>query len=146
MFLLMFFRFVSFAQGVNVNYDSTLAKKLGADEYGMRKFVLVILKTGENKTEDRALKDSLFQGHMQNIVQMANQRKLIVAGPMAKNIQSYRGIFILNVNTIEEAKELLKQDPAVTQHLLEPEYFIWHGSAALPEYLSSHDKIWKKNP
>ena len=36
------------AQTTNPNYDEALAKKLGADDYGMKKYVLVILKTGEN--------------------------------------------------------------------------------------------------
>jgi len=30
----------------NPNYDAKLAADLGADDYGMKKFVLVILKTG----------------------------------------------------------------------------------------------------
>jgi len=41
-------------------YDSTLAKKLGADEYRMKNYVLVLLKTGTYKAKDKKESDSLF--------------------------------------------------------------------------------------
>ena len=34
------------AQSTNKEYDSVLAKKLNADPYGMKKYYLVLLKTG----------------------------------------------------------------------------------------------------
>lgn len=132
-------------QGINPNYDSTLAKTLGADEYGMKKYVLVILKTGTNVTESKSSKDSLFKGHMSNIRRLVDQKKLIVAGPLGKNENEYRGIFILDVPSIEEAAELMETDPAIKAHLLKPDLYTWYGSAALSEYLISADKIWKLN-
>lgn len=135
----------SFAQNINPNYDSTLAKTFGADDYGMKMYVLVILKTGNNTTENKALKDSLFAGHMQNMGRMVDMGKLIVAGPLGKNDKSYRGIFILNVTTFEEANQLLESDPAIKEKLLEPELFKWYGSAALPDYLKTSEKISKYN-
>ena len=65
---------------------------------------------------------------------------------VGKNDRSYRGIFILNVTSLDEAQELLQTDPAVEQKLLEAELFQWYGSAALPEYLKSHKKIEKYSP
>jgi uncharacterized protein YciI len=134
------------AQTKNPNYDAELAKTLGGDEYGMKKYVLVILKTGTNTTTDKAVTDSLFRGHMDNIGRLVELNKLIVAGPLGKNDLTYRGIFILNVTTFEEANELLETDPAIKEKLLTPELFNWYGSAALPEYLKASDKIWEKNP
>ena len=134
------------AQTTNPNYDETLAKKLGADEYGMKQYVLVMLKTGENKTSDKAQTDSLFAGHMNNIRRLVDAGKLIVAGPLGKNDKTYRGIFILNVKTLEEANELLLTDPAIKGKLLAAETYIWYGSAALAEYLPASDKIWKIEP
>lgn len=46
----------------NTNYDSNLAKSLGSDDYGMKMYTLVILKTGSNKKESQTTKDSLFNG------------------------------------------------------------------------------------
>ncbi len=133
----------SLAQKVNPDYDSALAKKLDADDYGMKMYVLVILKTGTNLTDDKKLKDSLFAGHMSNINHMVSINKLIVAGPIEKNEKTYRGIFILDVKTFEEAEKLLENDPAVKEKLLTAEMYNWYGSAALPVYLKISDKIWK---
>lgn len=133
-------------QATNPAYDSTLARKLGADQYGMKMYVLVILKTGPNKVEDKALRDSLFSGHMNNIRRLAGLKKLIVAGPLTENEKTYRGIFILDVRTIEEARILLDTDPTVKEKVFEVEMFNWYGSAALAEYLPISDKIWKINP
>jgi uncharacterized protein YciI len=136
---------VSSAQTINPNYDSTLAKTFGADDYGMKMYVLVILKTGSNTVENKAVRDSLFAGHMQNIGRLVDMGKLIVAGPLGKNDKTYRGIFILNVTTFEEANQLMEADPAIKEKLLEPELYNWYGSAALSDYLKTSDKIWKIN-
>ncbi len=131
------------AQTLNPDYDSTLAKKLGADDYGMKNYVLVILKTGSNNTTDKAFIDSCFQGHMNNIVRLVDEGKLIVAGPLGKNEKNYRGIFIFNVSSIEEAEMLVQTDPAVNSKLLEADLYKWYGSAALPLYLDSALKVGK---
>lgn len=67
-------------------------------------------------------------------------------GPLGKNENTYRGIFILNVATIDAAQKLLKTDPAIKEGLLDAELYNWYGSAALPEYLKASDKIWKSKP
>lgn len=131
------------AQTINPDYDSTLAKKLGADDYGMKSYVFAILKTGSNTTSDKAFIDSCFSGHMANILRMVNEGKLIVAGPLGKNDNTYRGIFIFNVSTIDDARELVETDPAVNSKLLEADLYNWYGSAALPEYLETALKIGK---
>ena len=141
--LAFFLNAVAFSQTVKPTYDSTLAKTLGGDEYGMKKYILVILKTGSFSTNNNALTDSLFMGHMENINRLAEAGKLIVAGPIVKNDKTYRGIFILNAKTFEEANEYLTKDPAIQQKLLEPELYFWYGSAALPTYLEVHKKIEK---
>jgi uncharacterized protein len=133
------------AQSTNPKYDKALADSLGADEHGMKRYVLVILKTGSATITDKAVTDSLFNGHMQNIGRLADAGKLVVAGPLQKNERTYRGIFILNVRTVEEAKELLITDPAVKANLLDSELYSWYGSAALPLYLKWHEKVEKKS-
>ena len=138
-----------FALCLNVNaqkpvYDSILAKKLNADEYGMKMYVFVILKTGTNTSTDKAAKDKAFAGHMKNIQKMADDGKLAVAGPFEKGGNN-RGIFILNVTTFEEAKVLLEGDTAVKEKYFEPEYTLWYGSASLMETPEIHKKIQKSN-
>lgn len=130
----------------NPNFDPVLAQKLGADDYGMKRYVLVILKTGANQTTDKDVINNSFRGHMDNINLLVKEGKMIVAGPLTKNDKTYRGIFILNVTTFEEAESLLQNDSAIKEGLLDFELYKWYGSAALPEYLESSDKIWKVNP
>jgi uncharacterized protein YciI len=136
----------SFAQDVNPNYDAELAKKLNADDYGMKQYVFVILKTGTNTTTDKEFTSECFKSHMANINKLVKAKKLIVAGPMFKNDDNIRGIFILDVKTFEEANLLLENDKAIKEKILKAELYNWYGSAALSEYLESSDKIWKINP
>lgn len=131
----------------NPNYNKELAVKLGGDDYGMKSYFFVILKTGTNTTTDKEFISESFRGHLDNINRLVEEGKLIVAGPLGKNKNNYRGIFILNnIKSIEEAVELLRTDPAIKNGLLDYEIFTWYGSAALPEYLPFSDKIWKSKP
>jgi uncharacterized protein YciI len=134
------------AQSAKPVYDAALAQSLGADERGMKMYVLAILKSGTNKTDNKATLDSLFRGHMANIGRLAANGKLIVAGPLEKNDKDYRGIFIFNVKTIAEAKELLITDPTIKEKVLDAELYEWYGSAALPVYMDTHKKIQKAQP
>lgn len=131
---------------INPNYDEELAKKLNADDFGMKGYILVILKTGDNKTDDKKLKNNAFKGHLENIQKLTDERKIVLAGPLQKNNHNYRGIFILNVTTKEEAESILQTDPAIKQNFLDYELYNWYGSAALTEYLEDADKIWKNKP
>ncbi len=130
----------------NPLYDSVLAKKYGADSYGMKGYMLVILKTGSNTNTDKAFLTKSFDDHLKNIGQLVKEGKMIVAGPLRKNEKNYRGIFILNTGSKEEAEKWLEADPAITEKILEAEYYNWYGSAALPAYLEDSDKIWKEKP
>lgn len=145
MFFLVIFRFVLAQDGQPV-YDSVLARSLGADDYGMKSYILVILKTGSNQITDKVLRDSLFAGHMRNINHLAEEGKLIVAGPLGSNENAYRGIFILNTNSEQEAREMLQTDPVIREKVLAADLYKWYGSAALPTYLEVHRKIEKLRP
>jgi uncharacterized protein YciI len=132
------------AQSDNPKYNKALADSLGGDDYGMKMYVLVMLKTGTNTSAGKAVTDSLFRGHMANINRLAGEGKLVVAGPFRKNEKGYRGLFIFNVKTMEEAQALLQTDPAVQAKLLDADLLPWYGSAALPLYLKMHEQVEKK--
>ena len=123
-------------------FDAELAKKLGADKYGMKSYVLAILKTGP-KDKDFKGKDreELFKGHMANMNRLAAEGKLAVAGPFGKNDKDFRGLFILNVTTVEDAKKLTDTDPVVKSGMMVVEHVVWLGSAALMETNSIHERI-----
>ncbi len=134
----------AFAQK-DTTYNKQLADSLGADAYGMKQYIFVILKTGTNNVTDKKVRDSLFKGHMANINHLAKLGKLSVAGPILKdNDKHYRGIFVLNVKTIKEAEELLQTDPTIKAGVLATELYEWYCSAALPMFLPYHDKVAKE--
>lgn len=130
-------------QKPNPEFNSELAKKYGGDENGMKNYYMVILRTGPNNIQDKSLRDSLFAGHMNNIKRLANDGKLVVAGPFGSNGKGYRGIFILDAKSEDEARELVMTDPVVKAKVLDAEIIEWYGSAALPSYLDVHGKITK---
>ena len=143
-FLLLFsFSTALFSQETESAFDEKLAKSLNADEYGMKQYIFCLLKTGSNTTATKEETKKLFEGHMANISKLAEEGKLVVAGPFMKNDKNYRGIYIFNASSIEEAKTFVATDPAVQSKLLEPELTLWYGSAALQETLKIHDKIAK---
>jgi uncharacterized protein YciI len=143
---LLFWTISSSAQNNNPNYDEELAKELNADDYGMKSYILVVLKTGSAKIEDKVVRDSCFAGHFANMQKLAEEKKLVVAGPYGNNDNNYRGLFIFDVATQEEAQKLIKGDPTISMGIFEVEMYDWYGSAALPVYLEAADKIWKLKP
>ena len=52
-------------------FDQQLADKLGADEYGMKPFVMAYLKRGPNRDQDSVTAAKLQRAHMDNIIRMA---------------------------------------------------------------------------
>lgn len=126
-------------------YDSTLAIELGADDYGMKKYVFAFLKKGPNRTIDKEKAQKLQLAHLKNIERLANEGKLVLAGPFL-NDGDLRGIYIFNVATIKEAKELTESDPAIQAGSLQMELVEWYGSAALLKVNEIHRTIAKTNP
>ena len=124
-------------------YDAELAKKLGGDKNGMRRYVLAILKTGPNdaKVTDKKERAELFKGHMANIGRLADEGKLAVAGPFNDPERKYRGIFILAVQTVDEARALADTDPAIKAGVFVVEYIPWFGSASLMATPDIHKRI-----
>lgn len=132
------------AKKVTIAYDSTLAKKLGADEYGMKTYVMALLKEGPNRTQDSSETARIMDAHLKNISHMANEGKLIVAGPFLDD-SDLKGIYIFDVPTIEEARKLTETDPAIKSGRLIMELHPWYGSAALIESAKVHKAVQKKN-
>ena len=71
----LFFSISTKAQVENENYDLELATRLGADQYGLKKYVFVLLKTGSNLSADKELQTSSFAGHLDNINKLVRKKK-----------------------------------------------------------------------
>lgn len=135
--------FAAQAQTVKVAYDSLLAKKLGADDYGMKHYVMALLKKGPNRSQDSTTAANIQAGHMKNIERMAKEGKLVVAGPFEDD-WDVRGIYIFNVSTVEEAQKLTATDPAIIAGRLVMELHPFYCSAALMQVNDVHNTIQKK--
>lgn len=82
---------------------------------GGAKYVFVWLKTGpESANKTAAERKPIFEGHMANINRLADEGKLVIAGPFDKpRDPAWRGIFVMNVPTEKEARALVATDPGV---------------------------------
>ncbi|MEZ5345198.1 MAG: YciI family protein [Pyrinomonadaceae bacterium] len=145
---LSIFTLSAYAQNVKAEgeaqFDADLAKKLGADDYGMRSYVMVVLKTGPNdsKITDKAQRDKLFAGHFGNMKRLAEEGKLVFAGPLSDDAPK-RGLFIFAVTSFEDAEALVKTDPTVKEGIFVYDMTKLYGSAALMQVNEMHKKVQK---
>ena len=121
-------------------YDSSLAARTGADKYGMRQYVMAFLKAGPNRDQDSTTAAELQRAHLANISRLAEEGKLVLAGPFMDDGE-IRGIYIFDVKTNDEARKLTETDPAIKAGRLIMELHPWYGSAAVKEINSLHKKI-----
>ena len=133
----------SIAQTNEAKYNKTLADSLGADARGMKMYVLVILKTGPRPDVSPAVRDSLMKGHFGFINGMSEKGLLVMAGPLQQNDKQYRGIYIFNVKTVEEARIMAARDPSIQAGYFDIELYGYYGSAALPMHVPIHETIQK---
>jgi uncharacterized protein YciI len=124
-------------------YDAELARSVGANENGMRSYVLVLLKTGPNKVPAGPERDEMFKGHFANMNRLGNEGKLALAGPF-DGVDGWRGLFVFAVPEIEEARQLVATDPVIIKGEMVAEYHKYFGSAALMLVNDAHKKIAKK--
>jgi len=79
-----------------------------------------------------------------NIHRLADEGKLVVAGPFGDK-NDWRGMFIFNVETVEDAQKLTATDPVIKSGLMVADYHKLYCSAALMEIGNIHKKIAKEN-
>jgi uncharacterized protein YciI len=125
------------------SYDPALAASVGADDNGMRRYVLVILKTSPTPVPAGPARDEMFKGHFANMKRLAAEGKLALAGPL-DGVDGWRGLFILAVSDVEEAKALVATDPVVAQGEMVPEFHKYYGSAALMLVNDGHARVARK--
>ena len=106
------------------------------DERGMRIYYMGFLTRGPAWTpEVTDATRALQQAHLANITRLAEDGRLLIAGPFAYDEsdadQSLRGIFIFDTETRAEAEELARTDPAVQAGRLALRIIPWYGPYGL---------------
>ncbi|NMM48646.1 YciI family protein [Marinigracilibium pacificum] len=127
-----------------LKYDSLSVESLDADAYGMKKYVMAFLKKGPNRNQPEKEAAELQNAHMANIRRMAEEGDLVLAGPFIDG-GDIQGIYVFNVETIEEARKLTETDPAIKAGRLVMELHPWYGTAALMKINEIHGIIKKKD-
>ncbi|WP_425635902.1 YciI family protein [Algoriphagus yeomjeoni] len=133
----------SYSLAQTAKYDEALATEVGADEYGMKKYVIAFLYRGDrvqDYTEEQ--RTEIQAGHMANINRLAKEEKMVMAGPFFGN-EELRGLFFFAVESLEEAQELTASDPAIKAGVLKMDLKEWYGSAALMMMGDLHSKVAK---
>lgn len=116
--------------------DADLARRTGADQRGMRQYVLVLLRTGPTRVPDGEARTAMFAGHFANMARWSKDGKLVLAGPFSADPGGWRGLYVFAVDSIDEARALAETDPVIVNGEMVAEYHRWYGSAAvmlLPE-------------
>jgi uncharacterized protein YciI len=107
--------------------DSTKQKKERPEDK-IEQYFFVLLKTGTKQDFDSAQKAELFKGHMANINRLYYDGIIKVAGPFGKNDLEWRGIFVFDCKTKEEAEKIAQTDPAVAAGLFTADISAWYSS------------------
>ncbi len=99
-----------------------------AQEWEMTTYQVAFLRKGPAWTPGSTPElDKLQADHLAHIGKMAETGKLIIAGPFSDG-GDLRGMFIFRVDTLEEAKALAEQDPAVKAGRLVLEWHPWFAA------------------
>lgn len=98
-------------------------------EEKIKQFWLVMIKTGPKDKEitDTAERKKIFAGHLSNMERLYNEGILKVAGPFGKNDLTWRGLFIFDCKTREDAENYVKTDPAIAAGVFIVDIVPWYS-------------------
>lgn len=99
--------------------------KEGDTTYIMKKHYMVLLLSNPDKEQlDSTQVAEIQRAHLDNINKLAEMGKIAIAGPMGDD-GNLRGIFVMDCESLEEAKDLCETDPAIKKKRLLYEVHPW---------------------
>lgn len=137
---MLFYSFSIFSQTLSDEQKSHLNK----DKYGMTPYVFGLLSNGNNRISNKDSLKILQKQHLNNILKLEEEGKIIVAGPFY-NTEFVRGIFIYNTDSLDLAHEWAYSDPMIKSGHLSIELYPWYSSAALQLIPALHKEIEEVN-
>jgi uncharacterized protein YciI len=72
---------------------------------------------------------------------LSAEGKLVLAGPFSEDQDGWRGLFVLAVDDLDEARRLTETDPVIINGEMVAEYHRWYGSAATMMIPEIHEKL-----
>ncbi len=122
LFVILFFVVMIFPQ-------TNFAQENSSEEvkYEMKTYYMAFLKKGPNRNQDSTTAQLIQKAHLEHINKMVEDKKVVIAGPFLDD-GDIRGIFIFNVETMEEAIALTEADPAIKAGRLIMEIRPWWGA------------------
>ena len=113
------------------------AAKPAAQPINLESYQLVLLQRPEHPREYAEDKlEEIQQAHLAHLGQLAKSGKLMVAGPLGDQPDPrLRGLEVFRAGSLEEAKRLAEEDPAVKAGRLEAVVMTWYtekGALAFP--------------
>lgn len=91
-------------------------------------YQVVILRAGDNA--DKITKDELMEiqkQHLAHLTHMGESGRMVIAGPFGdQQDKTFRGMCIYRVGSIDEARKLAEDDPAVKAGRVKVEVMTWY--------------------
>ncbi len=105
----------------------------GDTTYLMKKYYMVFLKTGPNRSQDSLTAARIQEEHLAHMSRLAEQKKICAAGPFTDG-GDIQGIVVYSVSNMEEAIALTNEDPAVKAGRLTIEIHPWWAAVGTMLY------------
>lgn len=110
---------------------TALAAGVGPGGYEMTTYYVAFLYRGAKWTPQETAETARIQDeHLANIQRLAKSGKLVLAGPFTDDGE-LRGMFVLQGVSLDEARELAANDPAVKAGRLRIELHPWYAAAGI---------------
>lgn len=107
----------------NEGYKTFIIEE-GDTSFLMQQYFLVLLKKGQNRSQDSTTAAQLQKEHMEHLTRMYEEGYTSLAGPMGDDGE-IRGIVVYNVPTQQMADSLANMDPMVKAGRLKVEVLPW---------------------
>ncbi len=103
---------------------SPVANKDTTPVFEMKQYWLTFLYKGPNRNQDSVTAARIQKAHIKNIERLADEGKIVMAGPMGYD-KDLRGIFIIDAKDSAEAASYIKTDSAIILGRLRFEVHPW---------------------
>lgn len=102
----------------------TFTMEFGDSTYVMQKYFIVFLKAGPKRDQEEGEENEIQQKHLAHLEKLYQDGKTSITGPFGDD-GNIRGIVVFNTPTMEEARTLASEDPAVKAGRLVVEVHPW---------------------